>query len=83
MAPSTAETTSWNGFLEKSHLPLYEELEQTDHSDHALPTPDLPGLNATPTQVSEFLFELLVSTKAMSSDEQARDVAARWKLGTG
>jgi hypothetical protein len=45
MAPSTAETTSWNGFLEKSRLPLYEELEQTDHSDHALPTPDLPGLN--------------------------------------
>jgi hypothetical protein len=25
----------------------------------------------------------LVSTKAMSSEDQARDVASRWKLGTG
>ena len=83
MAPSTAETTSWGSFCDSSlekRLPHYEEVQQIDRC--AVPA-DLPPLKATPTEVSDFLFQLLVSTKAMSSEDQARDVASRWKLGTG
>jgi hypothetical protein len=82
MAPSTAETTSWGSFYDSSlekRLPHYEDLQPIDRCAVS----DLPPPKATPTEVSKFLFQLLVSTKAMSSEDQARDVASRWKLGTG
>lgn len=62
-------------------LPLYEEVKQFDHIDYAPPV--LPSLTAMPTEVSDFLFQLLVSTEALSSAEQALDVAGRWRVGTG
>jgi hypothetical protein len=68
-------------FLDQS-LPRYEELKHSDHDDDDA-LPEVPPLTATPTEVSDFLFQLLVSTEALSSTEQARNVASRWELGTG
>jgi hypothetical protein len=78
-------TSSTSRYLDQSP-PLYEEVKQIDCYDNATdasPVPDFPSPTASPTEVSNFLYHLLMSTKALSSEKQARDVADRWKLGTG
>jgi hypothetical protein len=82
MISATASKTTLAGSPRTSSsldegLPLYEELQYSDHHDDALP----PAI-ATPTEVAHFLLHLLVSTEAMSLD-QGRRVAARWTKGTG
>jgi hypothetical protein len=82
MTSTTASKTTPTGSPRNSSsldegLPLYEELQYSDHHDDAL-----PHATATPTEVAHFLLQLLVLTEAMSLD-QGRRVAARWTKGTG
>jgi len=58
-------------------LPLYEELQCSEHHDDVL-----PRATSTSAEVACFLLHLLVSSEAMPLN-QGRRVAARWITGTG
>jgi hypothetical protein len=66
----------------KSYSPSDEPSDPLLHDPSSTSIPDLPSRDALPAEVQKFLTDLLISTRGLP-EPKAREIAEKWKLGTG
>lgn len=73
MQLSDQEKHSYDAGNEEA-LPLY--------TSQGLAKPQLPDKTATPSEVREYITQLLIATRSLT-ETHAREIASKWTLGTG